>query len=70
MVRLKEDPLRALSIAIFKAVGASEEEANIVSQILVDTSIHGVDSHGVRAIPGYIKNIKAGSQAPGYALVP
>ena len=70
MVRLKEEPLRALSIAIFKAVGASEEEANIVSQILVDTSIHGVDSHGVRAIPGYIKNIKAGPQAPGYALVP
>lgn len=69
MVRVKEEPLRALSKAIFLAVGASEAEANIVSTILVDTSIHGVDSHGVRAIPGYIRSIKRGPQAPR-SLVP
>ena len=63
MVRVKEEPLRTLSFAIFKAVGASEEEAQIVSDILVDTSIHGVDSHGVRAIPGYIEAIKGGPNA-------
>ncbi len=65
MVRLKERPLRKLSVAIFKAAGASEDEARIVSEILVDTSIHGVDSHGVRAIPNYIAGIKKGTLVPG-----
>lgn len=70
MVRVKETPLRALSTAIFLAAGASDEEAQIVSRILVDTSIHGVDSHGVRAIPGYIKKINEGLNAERYPLVP
>jgi uncharacterized oxidoreductase len=70
LVRIKEGALRKLSIAMFKAAGTSDEEAKIVSDILVDTSLHGVDSHGVRAIPGYIKKIKEGPQASGYPLVP
>lgn len=70
MVRVKEAPLRALSHAIFRAAGASEEQAQIITRILVDTSIHGVDSHGVRAIPGYIKKIKEGPNAARYPLVP
>ncbi len=69
MVRLKEAPLRQLSFALFTAAGAPEDEAKIVSDILVDTSIHGVDSHGVRAIPGYIQSIKLGPANPR-ALVP
>jgi LDH2 family malate/lactate/ureidoglycolate dehydrogenase len=69
MVRLKEEPLRKLSFTLFEAVGAPEDEAKIVSDILVDTSIHGVDSHGVRAIPGYIRGIQLGPEAPR-ALVP
>jgi uncharacterized oxidoreductase len=60
MVRLREEPLKRLSVAIFKAAGASEEEAETVSEILVATSLHGVDSHGVRAIPGYIDSIRKG----------
>lgn len=70
MVRIKEAPLRALSTAILLAAGASDEEAQIISRILVDTSIHGVDSHGVRAISGYVSKIKEGPQAPRYPLVP
>ena len=65
MVRLKEKPLRELSLAMFIAAGAPEDEAKIVSNILVDTSIHGVDSHGVRAIPGYINGIMKRTLVPG-----
>jgi len=68
MVRVKEKPLRELCVTIFKNAGAPEDEARIVSDILVDTSIHGVDSHGVRAIPGYIGNIKKGTLVPGTPL--
>jgi uncharacterized oxidoreductase len=65
MVRVKEDGLRKLSNAMFTAAGASEKEAQIVTDVLVDTSRHGVDSHGVRAIPGYIARIKEGKLIPG-----
>lgn len=65
MVRLYEKPLRELSIAMFQAVGTPKDEANLVSEVLVDTSLHGVDSHGVRAIPGYIQRIIKGTLVPG-----
>ena len=58
MVRIKEENLKNLSVAIFRAAGASDAEAEIVSDILVATSLRGVDSHGVRAIPGYIDSIR------------
>ena len=65
MVRLEEAPLRRLTAAIFEAAGASVEEAATVSEALVGASLHGVDSHGVRAIPGYIESIKKGRLKPG-----
>jgi LDH2 family malate/lactate/ureidoglycolate dehydrogenase len=65
MVRLEEAPLRRLTAAIFEAAGASAEEARTVSEALVGASLHGVDSHGVRAIPGYIDSIKKGRLKPG-----
>lgn len=64
MVRVKEEHLRRLAVTIFKVVGASEEEAKIVSNVLVDTSLHGVDSHGVRAIPRYVARIREGVLVP------
>lgn len=60
MVRMEEEPLKRLSKSIFKAAGASNQEAKVVSEILVATSLHGVDSHGVRSIPMYINWIKEG----------
>lgn len=65
MVRLSEKQLRRLSFAMFKSVGVSNEEASIVTDVLVSTSLHGVDSHGVRAIPRYIRRIKEGKLVPG-----
>jgi len=65
MVRLSEKQLRRLSFAMFKSVGVSNEEAAIVTDVLVSTSLHGVDSHGVRAIPRYIRRIKEGKLVPG-----
>jgi len=64
MVRVAEVKLKKLCVAIFKAAGSRTKEAEIVSEILVQTSLHGVDSHGVRAIPRYIKEIKKGELNP------
>jgi len=65
MVRFPEERLRRLGAAMFEAAGVSADEAKIVTDILVSTSLHGVDSHGVRAIPRYIDRIKEGKLAPG-----
>jgi LDH2 family malate/lactate/ureidoglycolate dehydrogenase len=65
MVRIKEVHLRELTETIFKNIGAPEDEAKIVSDVLVDTSLHGVDSHGVRQIPRYVAGINAGTLVPG-----
>ena len=65
MPNFSKNQLTRLGIEIFKAAGASQEEASTVADILVDTSLHGIDSHGVRAIPGYIKEIQEGRLKPG-----
>lgn len=43
---------------IFKAAGSSEEEAEIVAEHLVESSLAGVDSHGIIRIPEYISKIE------------
>lgn len=65
MVRFPEERLRRLGVSMFEAAGVSADEAEIVTDILVSTSLHGVDSHGVRAIPGYIEGIREGRLVPG-----
>jgi LDH2 family malate/lactate/ureidoglycolate dehydrogenase len=65
MPTFSKNQLTKLSVEIFKAAGVSREEADIVTEILIDTSLHGIDSHGVRAIPGYIREIKEGKLKPG-----
>ena len=53
---------------IFKAAGASEEEAQIVMEHLVGANLAGHDSHGVILIPSYINRIKRGHIVPGAPL--
>jgi LDH2 family malate/lactate/ureidoglycolate dehydrogenase len=65
MVRLAEKPLRKICYAIFEAADVPKNEAKTVSDVLVDTSIHGVDTHGVRLIPRYIAEIKKKTIVPG-----
>ncbi len=62
------DPLRALAIKLYTAVGASTEQAETIAEILVETSLFGIDSHGVRAIPGYLRNVMAGQIRPASAI--
>jgi LDH2 family malate/lactate/ureidoglycolate dehydrogenase len=56
--------LRALGIKLYQAVGASAEQAEAIAEILVETSLFGIDSHGVRAIPGYLRNVMTGQIRP------
>ena len=57
--------LRQVSYHIFKAMGASEEEADTVALHLVQANLVGHDSHGVIQVPVYVDRIRKGHIVPG-----
>jgi LDH2 family malate/lactate/ureidoglycolate dehydrogenase len=64
MLIFQEEQWRKLGVKMFKVAGATDEQAETVTEILVKTSLHGIDSHGVRAIPNRIRNLKKGRISP------
>ena len=55
---IKEQQLRGYVQDILRRAGASEEEAEIVSEELVQSNLLGVDSHGILRIPQYMWQIE------------
>jgi LDH2 family malate/lactate/ureidoglycolate dehydrogenase len=49
------DQLREICTRIFRATGASREEAEIVTNNLVTANLYGHDSHGVMRVRGYVR---------------
>lgn len=62
------ETLERFSRSLFEAVGASPEEATIVSDVLVRANLSGHDSHGVIRIPQYCHFVRNGSIVPGAPL--
>ena len=54
------DRLATWSAALLHAGGLEAEAARTVADTLVDTSLRGVDSHGVARIPDYVARLRAG----------
>ena len=69
MKLIQAEKLKKLCIQMFMTAGTPQEEAEIVVDNLVRTSLRGVDSHGVRAIPRYINNLKEGKIVPEAPIV-
>jgi LDH2 family malate/lactate/ureidoglycolate dehydrogenase len=61
MINYPADKLRRLSNKIFESYGLSKENAEFVSDTLVEASLTGHDSHGVRYLPRYVERIKQGN---------
>ncbi len=49
--------LEEFAIALLRAGGATESEAEIVGRSLVESNLRGFDSHGVMRIPYYIQSL-------------
>lgn len=49
---------------LFVAAGVSEDHAALVAAPLVDSSLRGIDSHGVARVPHYLRRIRHGSVLP------
>jgi LDH2 family malate/lactate/ureidoglycolate dehydrogenase len=56
--------LQALGIAIFRAAGATKENAEGVMSSLISANLVGHDSHGVMRIPSYVEDIHNGRLIP------
>jgi LDH2 family malate/lactate/ureidoglycolate dehydrogenase len=52
--------LRQYTQDVFEKVGLSPQEAAIEADVLVWANLRGIDSHGVRAIPRYVKMAQDG----------
>ena len=58
------DVLTEFTRDVFEAAGLSTKHAQIVADVLVRTSLRGVDSHGIMRIPLYTSRLKAGFLNP------
>lgn len=58
------DSLARWGESCLRAVGCSDEDARTVAGALVQTSLWGIDSHGIARLPHYLARIRAGSIEP------
>jgi uncharacterized oxidoreductase len=65
MPLVQADRLTKIGVALLKAAGASQEEAEAVAVGCVNANLAGHDSHGIIAVPTYIDRIKVGHIVPG-----
>lgn len=66
MPQLTADELSAITAAIFRAVGAGDEDAAVVADSLVDAELCGHPSHGLIRVPEYLKQIREGAIVPDH----
>jgi LDH2 family malate/lactate/ureidoglycolate dehydrogenase len=59
------DACRGFVAAVLESEGASAERARRWAELLVQTSLLGVDSHGIRMLERYINQIRQGGIRPG-----
>jgi len=54
------EQLLELAQACFEGLGVAPADARAVAEVLVDSDLHGVHSHGVQRIPIYMRRVRAG----------
>jgi len=64
MPTVNADKLKAFGSQIFSALDVPTEDAELVSDLLVEANLTGFDSHGVIRIPIYARGIKMGAVKP------
>ena len=62
---LSAEQLRVVGASIFEALGAPKDDAELVSDLLVEANLTGFDSHGMIRLPIYARGVKMGAVKPG-----
>src|ERR1041385_5208940 len=79
-MRVAAEKIREQLVAVFRAWGMSEEHAAVTAEMMVETDLRGVDSHGISMLPTYDKEFRAGRlnmrpifktlrEGPAFALI-
>jgi len=61
---LMPEVLHAACLTLLQTVRVSEDQANIVADVLVRADLRGIASHGVLRLPAYVHKIQAGLLKP------
>lgn len=59
--RFKYEQLKKISDDIFKGFGFSQEEAEIITDVLITADLFGIESHGIQRLARYYNGIKSNS---------
>ncbi len=60
MTRVPAERIRAQLVSVFRAWGMSEEHAVTTAEVMVETDLRGVDSHGISMLPTYHAEFRNG----------
>ncbi|MDE3000297.1 MAG: Ldh family oxidoreductase [Gemmatimonadota bacterium] len=63
-IRVAAEDLRRLVCAIYEAVPLPAEHARLIADLLVDTELRGVVSHGVMQVERYVRSFQEGRANP------
>ena len=63
-MKFKVQKIKKIAKKLFLKAGASEHEAEIVSEEIIEASLMGLDSHGIMRIAQYLEQIKEGLIQP------
>src|SRR5258708_14059260 len=69
MHRVSRERLTQWAVACLEKVGVPAPEAKVVGESLVQTSVWGIDSHGVLRLTHYLRRMTIGSISPSAAPV-
>jgi LDH2 family malate/lactate/ureidoglycolate dehydrogenase len=61
---VREAVLKAFCAAVLERLGVPADEAALVTDVLVEADLRGVESHGVLRLPQYVERIAAGGANP------
>lgn len=62
--RYAAEELRQFATALFRSAGIAEPDALTVADAFVEANLRGVDTHGVRLAPAYIRRARSGAVNP------
>lgn len=68
-IKVSFDKLKEIVRSILVSVGLSAQDAEIAADVLVATDARGVSSHGVYALPGYVRQMREGGIDPKAEVV-
>ena len=62
--KLPVESLRPFLESLFEVVGVPKQDAAIVTDTFLEANLRGVDTHGVRLIPAYMRRLREGGVNP------